>query len=43
MGNPRGGATGPAGLRANGGLAVAEKHPELTAVYTMVAVEVGEG
>ena len=43
MENPRGGATGPIGLCANRGVAVAEKHLELTTVRAMVAVEAGEG
>ena len=43
MGNPRGDATSLAGLCANEGVAVAEKHPKLTAVRAMVAVEAGEG
>ena len=43
MGNPRGGATGPVGLHANRGVAVVEKHPKLTAVHAVVAVEAGEG
>ena len=43
MGNPNGGTTTPVDLHANGGVAVAEKHPKLTMVRAVVAVEVGEG
>ena len=41
--NPRGDAIALVGLRANGGVAVAEKHLELTMVRAMVAVEAGKG
>jgi hypothetical protein len=36
---PRCGATVSADLHANGGVAVVGKHPELTSVHAMVAVE----
>jgi hypothetical protein len=36
-------ATVPADLRANGGVAVAGKHLDLTSVHAVVAVEAGEG
>jgi hypothetical protein len=37
------GATVLADLHANGGVAVARKHPELSSVHAVVAVEAGEG
>jgi hypothetical protein len=41
--DPRGDATVPADLRANEGVAVARRHPDLTAVHAVVAVEAREG
>jgi hypothetical protein len=41
--DPHSGATVPADLRANGGVAVAGKHLELTSVLVVVAIEAEEG